>query len=140
MLQTSFRRAKEVELANKEKDINYAFTSLDKKRRELEQWRHQQELEWHGKLQNKEAVIMTVLKESVCTIEKERLNLMEASKNKYEKLEARLQKAPVEVEAKKMQLKDTALGYQNEQKQRLAEIDLREKLMKEELKHFLEKV
>eukprot|EP00584_Thalassiosira_punctigera_P005404 CAMPEP_0172544862 /NCGR_PEP_ID=MMETSP1067-20121228/14914_1 /TAXON_ID=265564 ORGANISM="Thalassiosira punctigera, Strain Tpunct2005C2" /NCGR_SAMPLE_ID=MMETSP1067 /ASSEMBLY_ACC=CAM_ASM_000444 /LENGTH=131 /DNA_ID=CAMNT_0013331497 /DNA_START=700 /DNA_END=1096 /DNA_ORIENTATION=+ len=79
-----------------------------------------------------------VIEERVCKIEKERLNSMEAPKNEYEKLEARLRKALVEVEGKERQLKDTELGYQNEQKRRLVEIEQREKLMKEELKHSLE--
>ncbi len=63
---------------------------------------------------------------------------MEASKKEYENLEARLKKALLEVEAKERQLKHTELGYQNEQKRRWAEIESREKLMKEELKHSLE--
>lgn len=61
-----------------------------------------------------------------------------ASKSEYEKLESRLRRALIEVEAKERQLKDIELGHQNEQKRRLAGIDLKEKLLKEELKHSIQ--
>ena len=84
---------REAELLKKEKEIYHAASSLEKKRFEWEQWRHQQELEWHENLRKKEAEMIRAVEERVCTMEKERLSSAESSKTNYEKLEARLRKA-----------------------------------------------
>ncbi|KAL7527650.1 hypothetical protein ACHAXR_002059, partial [Thalassiosira sp. AJA248-18] len=131
-------KAREAKISMKEKEMYEAVASLEKKRCEWEQWRHRQELEWHEKLRTKEAAMMRVVEERVCAIENERLRSMEISKNEYEKLETRLRKSLIEVEAKERQLKDIELGYQNERKRKLAELELKEKLINQELKHTVE--
>jgi hypothetical protein len=129
---------REAELSQREKEIYQAAAALERKRCEWEQWRCQQEGEWQEKLQRKEGAMLKVVEERACIIEKERLSSLEISKNEYEKLEARLRKALIDVEAKERQLKDTELGHQHERKRRLAELESREKLMKEDLKHSIE--
>ncbi|KAL3762770.1 hypothetical protein ACHAW5_000206 [Stephanodiscus triporus] len=129
---------KEAELSLREKEIYQAAAALERKRCEWEQWRCQQEGEWQEKLRRKEGAMLKVVEERACIIEKERLSSLEVSKNEYEKLEARLRKALVDVETKERQLKDTELGHQHERKRRLAELQSREKLMKDDLKHSIE--
>ena len=130
--------ARETELSKKETEICEAITVLEQKRHEWEQWRYRQELEWHEQLHSKEAAMMRVVEERVCTMEKDRLSSMEASKNEYDKLEGRLRKALIEVEARERQLKDIELNYTNERTRKIAELTSKEKLMKEELKHTVE--
>ena len=129
---------REAELSKREKEIYQEAASVERKHCEWEQWRCQQEIEWQGKNRHKEGAMLKVVEERACIIEKERLSSLELSKNEYEKLEARLRKALIDVEAKERQSKDTELGRQHEHKRRLTELESREKLLKEELKHSIE--
>ncbi len=128
---------KEAELSMRERELYQATASLERKRCEWEQWRYRQEVEWQEKLRLKEDAMLKVVEERARIIERERLSSLELSQNEYEKLEARLRKVLIDVEAKERQLKDIELGYQHERKRRLAELESREKLMKEELKHSI---
>lgn len=129
---------REAELSKREKETHQEAASLERKCCEWEQWRCQQEIEWQEKLRHKEGAMLKVVEERAFIIEKERLSSLELSKNEYEKLEARLRKALIDVEAKERQSKDTELGRQHEHRRRLAELESREKLLKEELKHSIE--
>jgi hypothetical protein len=131
-------KAKEMQLAKKEKQVYESTVALEKKRLEWEQWRHQEELKWHEKLRSKEAAAMRSIEERASSIEKEKMRSLESSRCEYEKLESRLRSALVEVESKERQLKEVQVSHENEQKRKMAELDLREKLMKEELKHTIE--
>ena len=130
--------SKEAELSNKEKEILQQMASLERKRCEWEQWRHREEIDWQEKLRQKEAAMLKAVEERVQVIEKERKSALELSKNEYDKLETRLRKALIDVEAKERQLKHAKVSHQSERKSKLAELELREKLMKEELKHAIE--
>ena len=130
--------SKEAELSNKEKEILQQMASLERKRCEWEQWRHREEIDWQEKLRQKEAAMLKAVEERVQVIEKERKSALELSKNEYDKLETRLRKALIDVEAKERQLKHAKVSHQSERKSKLAELELREKLMKEELKLSIE--
>ena len=130
--------SREVGLSNKEKELLREVASLERKRYEWEQWHHREELEWKDMLRQKEAAMLKAIEERVHEIEMERKSSLESSKNEYDKLESRLRKALIDVEAKERQLKNVELNNQNERKSKLAELELREKLMKEELKHSIE--
>ena len=129
---------REAELSRREKELYQATASLERKRCEWEQWRYRQEVDWQEKLRHKEDAMLKVVEERARIIERERLISLELSKDEYEKLEARLRKALIDVEAKERQLKDIELGHQHERKRRLAELESREKLMKEEMKHSID--
>lgn len=131
-------KALESQLNKKERQVHESTVALEKKRLEWEQWRHQEECAWHAKLRSKEAAAMRAIEDRTSNIEKERLRSLESSRSEYEKLESRLRNALVEVEAKERQLKEVEVNHLNEQKRKMAELDLREKLMKEELKHTVE--
>jgi len=130
--------SKEAELSNKEKEILHEVASLERKRCEWEQWRHREEIAWQEKLRQKEVAMLKAVEERVQVIEKERISALELSKNEHDKLETRLRKALIDVEAKERQLKHAEVSHQNERKSKLAELEMREKLMKEELKHSIE--
>lgn len=129
--------AREKELLIREKKLLEATDSIERKRSEWEQWRYQQEGEWQEKLRRKEAAMLQVVEERSRVIEKERLGEIQSSKKEYEKLENRLRKAVLDVEAKERQLKDIELRQQHQVKIRLAELESKEKLLKEELKHSI---
>ncbi len=129
---------KECQLSVREAELSQREKGIERKCCEWEQWRYQQEIEWQEKLRHKEGAMLKAVEERACIIEKDRLSSLELSKNEYEKLEARLRKALIDVEAKERQLKDTELEHKHEHKRRLAELESREKLMKEELKHSIE--
>lgn len=130
--------ARESQLHKREKEVHESSVALEKKRCEWEQWRHQEEFKWHEKLRNKEAALMRSIEDRVCSIENERLRSLETSRSEYEKLESRLRSALLEVESKERHMKEVEAMHQNEQKRKMAELDLREKLMREELKHTVE--
>ena len=131
-------KTKEAQLNKKEKEVYETTVALEKKRCEWEQWRHQEEFKWHEKLRHKEAATMRTIEERVSSIEKERLRSLETSRSEYEKLESRLRNALIEVESKERQLKEVEVTHQNERNRKMAELDLREKLMTDELRHTIE--
>lgn len=131
-------KSRESELNKKEKHVYESAVALEKKRLEWEQWRHQEECKWHEKLRNKEAAAMRAIEDRASGIEKERLRSLESSRSEYEKLENRLRNALAEVESKERQVNEIELNHQSEYKRKMAELDLREKLMKEELKHTID--
>lgn len=129
---------REKELLIREKELLEATASIERKRSEWEQWRYQQEGEWQENLRHKEAAMLKVVEERTRVIENERLGELQLSKKEYDKLENRLRKAVLDVEAKERQLKDIELRQQHQAKMRLAELESKEKLLKEELKHSIE--
>lgn len=131
-------RLKEDQLSKKEKEVYESQSSLEKKRIEWEQWRQQEEMKLHETLRNKESAMMSVIEERIASNEKERLVCLERSKSEYAKLESRLQKAIVEVEAKDRQLKEVRDCHEHEYKRKVAELELREKLVKQEMKSVVE--
>ena len=131
-------KAREEHVCKKEKDVYESVAALEKKRCEWEQWRHCEELKWHEKLRAKEAAAMRAIEERVASIEKERLRSLEASRTEYEKLEKRLRSALLDVESKERQLKESEISQEHKRNIKKAELDLREKLMKEELKHTID--
>ena len=63
---------------------------------------------------------------------------MERSKSEYAKLESRLQKAIVEVEAKERQLKEVRDSHEHEYKRKVAELEFREKMIKQQMNSIVE--
>ena len=129
---------KEDQLSKKEKEVYESQSSLEKKRIEWEQWRQQEEMKLHETLRNKESAMMSVIEERIASNEKERLVCLERSKSEYAKLESRLQKVIVEVESKERQLKEVRDSHEHEYKRKLAELELKEKLVKQEMKSVVE--
>jgi len=125
---------REAELAEKEKDIFRSVAALEKKRCDFETWRHREELAFHEKLRDKEAALVRAAEQR----ETRKLSSVENSKHEYERLEARLKKALIEVESRERQLKDIELTFQNSEQRKTAELKSKEKLLKDELKHSVE--
>ena len=131
-------KQREDEILKREKELQKSLASLEKDRSGWEQTKHQEELTWQEKLRTKEHEMMSIIEERVSLNEKERLKSMEMSKKEYEELERRLTKAIIEVEAKDRKLKELHDSYQNEHRNKLSALELREKLVKQEMKHSVE--
>ena len=106
------------------------------KQQNYEAWRHRKELEWLQKLQTKEAAMLQAVEEQVASIKNESLLASEASRKEYDQLTARLRKGLMDIESKGRQLKDLELNHQHDFKRRMAELDTRERLNREEVNHF----
>lgn len=106
------------------------------KQQNFEAWRHQQEVEWLQKLQKKEASMLQAVEEQVATMKNESLLASEASRKEYDQLVARLRKGIMDVQSKESSLKDLESNLQNEFKRRMAELDTRERLNREEIQSF----
>lgn len=111
---------------------------LERKRREWEEWRHQQELQWHVKLREKEECAMRVLEERAKMKEKERVDLIEASRLEYVRMESKLKKALAEIETKELQIKNKDDIREIEYKRKQLDLDAKLRIMREEAKHMVE--
>lgn len=126
---------REEQVSKKEQQLYESLASLDKRRLEWEQSKHEEELAWQEKLRNKEAAMMGAIEERIMLNEKERLASTEKARSDYEQLERRLTKAICDVEAKDRTLKELHERHQHEYNRKLAELELKEKLVKQEMKH-----
>jgi DNA repair exonuclease SbcCD ATPase subunit len=126
------------QLSKKEQQLYESLATLEKRRLEWEQSKHQEELTWQEKLRSKEAEMMSTIEERITQNEKERLSSIDKTRSEYEQLEKRLTKAIVEVEAKDRAQKELQESHQHEYNRKLAELELREKLVKKEMKHTVE--
>lgn len=126
---------REDQVSKKEQQLYESLASLDKRRLEWEQTKHHEELAWQEKLRSKEAEMMSAIEERIMSNEKERLASTEKARSDYEQLERRLTKAICDVEAKDRTLKELHERHQHEYNHKLAELELKEKLVKQEMKH-----
>ena len=129
---------REDQVSTKEQELYASLASLDKRRLEWEQSKHHEELAWQERLRNKEAEMMGAIEERIMINEKERLASTEKARSDYEQLERRLTKAILDVEAKDRMLKELHERHQHEYNRKLAELELKEKLVKQEMKHTVE--
>ncbi len=128
-------QTREDQVSKKEQQLYESLASLDKRRLEWEQSKHEEELVWQEKLRSKEAEMMGAIEERIMMNEKERLASTEKARSDYEQLERRLTKAICDVEAKDRSLKELHERHQHEYNHKLAELELKEKLVKQEMKH-----
>jgi len=111
---------------------------IERRTREWEEWRHQQELKWHEKLREKEEAAIRALEEHSKARENERMNLMEASRLEYVRLETKLKKSLADIEHKDRQLKHEQSIRESEYKRKQFDLDVKLKMIREEAKHLLE--
>ena len=109
-----------------------------RRRYEWEEWRHQEELKWHEKLREKETAAMRALEEQAKEKEKERRNMVEASRKEYIRLETKLKKALVEVENKDRLLNNEISMKESELKRKQMDLDARLRIMGQENKYMIE--
>ena len=131
-------QVREDQVSKREEQLHESLTSLENRRLEWEQSKHQDALTFQEKLRNKEAEMISAIEERIMLNESERLASVEKQMSDYEQLEKRLTKAILDVEAKDRTLKEQQGCFQHEYNRKLAELELKEKLIKQEMKHTIE--
>ncbi len=111
---------------------------FEKERRRWEEWRHKEELKWHNKMRERESAALKALDEQSKAQERENAKEIDAKKKEFESLEGRLRKALAEVEKRERRIRTVEASREAEYTTKMAEVELKQKLLKEETKHAAE--
>mmetsp|Transcript_29530 Transcript_29530/g.85980 ORF Transcript_29530/g.85980 Transcript_29530/m.85980 type:complete len:597 (-) Transcript_29530:2500-4290(-) len=111
---------------------------FEKERRRWEEWRHKEELKWHNKMREQESAALKALDEQSKTQERQNDKEIETRKKEFESLEGRLRKALAEVEKRERRIRTVEASREAEYTTKMAEVELKQKLLKEETKHAAE--
>ena len=111
---------------------------FEKERRRWEEWRHKEEIKWHNKMREQETAALKALDEQSKAQERQSSKEMEAKKKEFENLEGRLRKALAEVEKRERRIRTVEASREAEYVTKMAEVELKQKLLKEEFKHAAE--
>jgi len=111
---------------------------FEKERRKWEEWRHKEELKWHQKMREQESAAIESLEQQSKAREKDRDKAAEASRQEFAKLETRLRKALAEVEKRERRVRTLEASREAEHTTKMAEVQLKERLVKEEITHAVE--
>lgn len=111
---------------------------IEKEKRKWEEWRHKEEIKWHQKMKEQESAAIKTLEEQSKAQERERNKAAEASRQEFVKLETRLRKALGEVEKRERRIRTLEASREAEYTTKMAEVQLKERLVKEEIKHAVE--
>ena len=111
---------------------------FEKERRRWEEWRHKEELKWHNKMRERESAALKALDEQSKAQERENAKEIDAKKKEFENLEGRLRKALAEVEKRERRIRTVEASREAEYTTKMAEVELKQKLLKEETKHTAE--
>lgn len=111
---------------------------FEKERRKWEEWRHKEEIKWHQKMREQESAAIKSLEQQSKAQEKARDKAAEASRQEFAKLETRLRKALAEVEKRERRVRTLEASREAEHTTKMAEVQLKERLVKEEITHAVE--
>ena len=111
---------------------------FEKGRRRWEEWRHKEELKWHNKMRERESAALKALDEQSKAQERENAKEIDVKKKEFENLEGRLRKALAEVEKRERRIRTVEASREAEYTTKMAEVELKQKLLKEETKHTAE--
>lgn len=111
---------------------------FEKERRRWEEWRHKEELKWHNKMREQESAALKALDEQSKAQERQNDKEIETRKKEFESLEGRLRKALAEVEKRERRIRTVEASREAEYTSKMAEVELKQKLLKEETKHAAE--
>ena len=111
---------------------------FEKERRRWEEWRHKEELKWHNKMRERESAALKALDEQSKAQERENAKEIDVKKKEFESLEGRLRKALAEVEKRERRIRTVEASREAEYTTKMAEVELKQKLLKEETKHAAE--
>ena len=111
---------------------------FEKERRRWEEWRHKEELKWHNKMRERESAALKALDEQSKAQERENAKEIDVKKKEFENLEGRLRKALAEVEKRERRIRTVEASREAEYTTKMAEVELKQKLLKEETKHTAE--
>ena len=111
---------------------------FEKERRRWEEWRHKEEMKWHNKMREQETAALKALDEQSKKMAAQNSKEMDAKKKEFENLEGRLRKALAEVEKRERRIRTVEASREAEFTTKMAEVELKQKLLKEETKHAAE--
>lgn len=111
---------------------------FEKERRRWEEWRHKEEIKWHNKMREQETAALKALDEQSKAQERQNSKEIDAKKKEFENLEGRLRKALAEVEKRERRIRTVEASREAEYTTKMAEIELKQKFLKEESKHAAE--
>ena len=111
---------------------------FEKERRRWEEWRHKEEIKWHNKMREQETAALKALDEQSKAQERQNSKEIDAKKKEFENLEGRLRKALAEVEKRERRIRTVEASREAEYTTKMAEVELKQKLLKEESKHATE--
>ena len=111
---------------------------FEKERRRWEEWRHKEEMKWHNKMREQETAALKALDEQSKKMAAQNSKEMDAKKKEFENLEGRLRKALAEVEKRERRIRTVEASREAEYTTKMAEVELKQKLLKEESKHAAE--
>lgn len=111
---------------------------FEKERRRWEEWRHKEEMKWHSKMREQESAALNALDEQSKAQERQNSKEIEAKKKEFEALEGRLRKALGEVEKRERRIRTVEASREAEYTTKMAEVELKQRLLKEESKHAAE--
>ena len=111
---------------------------FEKERRRWEEWRHKEEMKWHNKMREQETAALKALDEQSKAQHHQNSKEIDAKKKEFENLEGRLRKALAEVEKRERRIRTVEASREAEYMTKMAEVELKQKLLKEESKHAAE--
>uniref|UniRef100_A0A7S4HS34 Uncharacterized protein n=1 Tax=Odontella aurita TaxID=265563 RepID=A0A7S4HS34_9STRA len=119
-------------------EIKHSEAELEKKKNEWERWKTLEEAKWHEKLREKESAALRLIEDDYRAREKERADAADASLQEYSRLETRLRKSLNEIETRERQVQNADAARHADFTKKIAELQLQERVMKEEAKHSVD--
>ena len=120
------------------RDIAYKEMDIDEKKRQWQLFREREEVRFSEYLRNKEKAYQKHFHHLVKQSLSKQVRLIKNCHDEYKALEARLYTTLSDVEEKEREMKRTLAANNTSYVQRMTELDLREKIMREEAKHMVE--
>ena len=126
------------DLLQKMKDIAKAEMLLDEKQKQWNDLKLREELRFRQHVKKKEKVIQHYLEQQLKQQESKHMETIETCRIDYKKLESRLREALSDVETKEREMGRIVAANNTTFVQKVSELDLKEKLMREEAQHAVD--
>jgi hypothetical protein len=126
------------DLLQKLKEVARAEMELDMKQREWMEYRGREEQNFRQHLREKEIRVQEYLEKYVKQEELKQMEIIENCRIEYKNLESRLKTALADVEAKEREMKRIVAANNTTFVQKITELDLKEKLIREEANHLVD--
>ncbi len=126
------------ELLQKLKEIARAEMELDTKKREWMEYQHREEQSFQHHLREKEMKVQEYLEKHMKLEESKQMKIIENCRIEYKNLESRLKTALADIEGKEREMKRIVAANNTTFVQKITELDLKEKLIREEAQHLVD--
>lgn len=126
------------DLLQKLKEIARVEMELDTKQREWMEYQRREEQSFRQHLREKEIKVQEYLEKYMKQEELKQMKIIENCRIEYKNLESRLKTALADVEAKEREMKRIVAANNTTFVQKITELDLKEKLIREEAQHLVD--